>query len=96
MICDVVLMSASHLLLGRPWQFDREAVHDGSAKTYYVSKSRKHVLLTPLSPSQAMKDQLEISKVAKESLFANKGKVKYALYTSELIYLLVAKEFLGE
>ncbi|KAF7838912.1 hypothetical protein G2W53_007394 [Senna tora] len=28
-LCDVVPMQASHLLLGRPWQFDRRTTHDG-------------------------------------------------------------------
>ena len=27
--CDVVSMDACHLLLGRPWQYDRSVVHDG-------------------------------------------------------------------
>ena len=27
--CDVVPMSVCHLLLGRPWQFDKKAMHDG-------------------------------------------------------------------
>jgi len=27
--CDVVSMDACHLLLGRPWQYDRGVVHDG-------------------------------------------------------------------
>ena len=70
----MLLMNASHLLLGRPWQFDREVVHDGHANTYSISKGEKHVLLTPLISSQAMKDQLAISKVAKESLFATRGR----------------------
>ena len=72
-IYDVVPMSASHFLLGRPWQFDHEVVHDGHANIYSVSKGRKHVLLTPLNLSQEKQHQLENSKVTKESLFANKG-----------------------
>ena len=27
--CDVLLMDACHILLGRPWQFDRNVVNDG-------------------------------------------------------------------
>jgi len=28
-LCDVIPMQASHILLGRPWQYDRKAIHDG-------------------------------------------------------------------
>ena len=28
-LCDVVPMQDGHLLLGRPWQFDRKVQHDG-------------------------------------------------------------------
>ncbi|XP_052888020.1 uncharacterized protein LOC108468222 [Gossypium arboreum] len=38
-LCDVVPMHAGHLLLGRPWQFDRRVQHDGYAnrisKTFF-------------------------------------------------------------
>ena len=27
--CDVIPMDARHILLGRPWQFDRRVRHDG-------------------------------------------------------------------
>ena len=73
MVCDVVLMKASHLLQGRPWHFDREVVHNGCANIYSMSKDRKRLLLTPLNPSQEMQDQSASSKVTKKSLFANKG-----------------------
>ena len=28
-LCDVIPMQAYHLLLGRPWQYDRSTKHDG-------------------------------------------------------------------
>uniref|UniRef100_A0A0D2ZYM3 Uncharacterized protein n=1 Tax=Brassica oleracea var. oleracea TaxID=109376 RepID=A0A0D2ZYM3_BRAOL len=28
-VCNVLPMDACHVLLGRPWQFDKKAVHDG-------------------------------------------------------------------
>jgi len=33
-LCDVVPLEASHVLLGRPWQFDRDVHHDGHTNTY--------------------------------------------------------------
>lgn len=32
-MCDIVSMDACHLLLRRPWQFDRHAMHNGLANT---------------------------------------------------------------
>ncbi|KAK2971902.1 hypothetical protein RJ640_011683 [Escallonia rubra] len=32
--CDVVPMDACHILLGRPWQYDRKTMHDGVQNTY--------------------------------------------------------------
>ena len=31
-------MDAFHLLLGRPWQFDRKACHDGEKNSYSFQK----------------------------------------------------------
>lgn len=32
--CDVVVMDACHLLLRRPWQYNRKVTHDGCLNTY--------------------------------------------------------------
>ncbi|GJY24579.1 putative reverse transcriptase domain-containing protein [Tanacetum coccineum] len=32
--CDVVPMDAYHLLLGRPWEYDRDITHNGRTNTY--------------------------------------------------------------
>ncbi|PKI62312.1 hypothetical protein CRG98_017313 [Punica granatum] len=45
--CDVVMMDACHLLLGRPWQFDRSVSHDGRTNKYsFTHKGLKIVLLS--------------------------------------------------
>ncbi|XP_074560130.1 uncharacterized protein LOC141816203 [Curcuma longa] len=55
-LCDIVPMEASHILLGRPWQFDRRAHHDGfSNKFSFLHNSRK-VTLVPLSPREDFED----------------------------------------
>lgn len=49
--CDVVPMDACHLLLGRPWQFDKDAVHHDKANTYSFEYKGRTVKLLP-SPEQ--------------------------------------------
>ena len=40
-MCDVQDMTACHVLLGRPWQYDRKTLHDGYSNIYIVRHSRK-------------------------------------------------------
>ncbi|XP_014751732.1 uncharacterized protein LOC106865663 [Brachypodium distachyon] len=47
--CDVVPMTVCHLLLGRPWQFDRNVCHDGRANTYHLHWRGKDVPLRALT-----------------------------------------------
>ena len=61
-LCDVVPMHASHILLGRPWQYDRNARHDGSSNRYTFVKDGRNVTLVPLTPSQVYEDQLRIKR----------------------------------
>ncbi|XP_060195130.1 uncharacterized protein LOC132624354 [Lycium barbarum] len=61
--CDVVPMQACHLLLGRPWQYDRAAIHDGRANTYAVQSEGKSLILKPLSPKQVIEDYRRMKKL---------------------------------
>ena len=47
-ICDVIPMDACHLLLGRPWQYDHNATHEGRTNTYSFWDSRKRRVLRPM------------------------------------------------
>ena len=43
--CDVVPMSACHLLLGRPWQFHRGVIHNGRTNHYrFKMKGKEYIL----------------------------------------------------
>ncbi|XP_073267795.1 uncharacterized protein [Populus alba] len=61
-LCDVVPMHASHLLLGRPWQFDRKVIHDGFRNRFTIVKDGKTITLVPLSPKQVYDDQIKLKK----------------------------------
>jgi hypothetical protein len=41
----MVPMQASHILLGRPWQYDRKAIHDGVKNKYTIVKDGKTITL---------------------------------------------------
>ena len=45
-------MDACHLLLGRPWQYDRRAQYDGYTNTYSFTKDGVKVKLAPLPPKE--------------------------------------------
>ncbi|KAL4364294.1 hypothetical protein GQ457_04G020430 [Hibiscus cannabinus] len=55
--CDMVPMQASHLLLGRHWQFDRRVMHDGYTNRYSFKHEGRYVTLAPLTPKQVHEDQ---------------------------------------
>eukprot|EP00253_Pinus_taeda_P034844 PITA_34844 len=47
-VCDVMPMDVCHILLGRPWQYDRGAMHDGKRNTYKFEKDGINHMLLPL------------------------------------------------
>ena len=57
LVCDVVPMQAAHLILGRPWQFDREVTYEGHSNKYSFMHKGTRVILVPLSPTQVREDQ---------------------------------------
>jgi len=66
-LCDVVPMEACHILLGRPWQFDKKTMHNGLTNKITFTHKAKKFVLHPLLPSQVAEDQLQMkNKTEKE------------------------------
>ena len=66
LLCDVGPMQAGHLLLKRPWQFDRKVQHDGFTNKYSFMHNQQIVTLVPLTPSQVYEDQVRLKKESEE------------------------------
>ena len=47
--CDVVPMEACNILLGRPWQFDKECIHHGRSNQYSFMHHDKKIVFLPMS-----------------------------------------------
>lgn len=56
-LCDVVPMEASHILLGRPWQYDTNSDHNGSTNKISFQHHGQKITLKPLSPREVREDQ---------------------------------------
>jgi len=57
-ICDIVPIETGHILLGRPWQFDRKIIYNGLTNEITLTHLNNKLVLHPQPPSQVAKDQL--------------------------------------
>ncbi|XP_010521308.1 PREDICTED: uncharacterized protein LOC104800237 [Tarenaya hassleriana] len=96
--CDVVPMQAGHMLLGRPWQFDREVSHDGRANQYSFVYNKRKIVLAPLSPSQVHEMQLKLAKdteAKKKNFYLKASQVDRAVRQEQAVLLMVFKDVMN-
>ncbi|XP_056854326.1 uncharacterized protein LOC130503781, partial [Raphanus sativus] len=65
-VCDVLPMDTSHILLGRPWQYDKKVIHDGFTNRHSFTHRDKKIVLAPLSPQEVHHDQVQLKLRRKE------------------------------
>ena len=86
-LCDVVPMEATHVLVGRSWQYDRHVLHDGLSNTISFCFQGRKVTLKLLSTQEVHEDQIKI-KIKRENEKAKEGNNKSShttLYTKSLM-----------
>jgi hypothetical protein len=66
-LCNVIPMDVCHLLLGRPWKYDINVVHDGRMNTYTLEKNGRTHMLLPIKDKEV---KLEVS----NAIFLMSGK----------------------
>ena len=59
-MCDIIPMKVIHILLGRPWLFDRNVEHYGGENTYALMVDKKEVVLKPMTLAEM--DKFKVSK----------------------------------
>ncbi|XP_056858202.1 uncharacterized protein LOC130507517 [Raphanus sativus] len=70
--CDVAPLEASHILLGRPWQYDKRALHDGFTNRYTFAHKEKQVTLAPMTPQEVHQDQMLLKRRREDAKAAGK------------------------
>eukprot|EP00253_Pinus_taeda_P003923 PITA_03923 len=53
-VCDVMPMDVCHILLWRPWKYERGAMHDGKRNTYKFGKDGVNHTLLPMEEEDAL------------------------------------------
>ncbi|GJX81570.1 putative nucleotidyltransferase, ribonuclease H, partial [Tanacetum coccineum] len=57
--CDVVPMDACHLLLSRPWEYDRDITHNGITNTYSFLFGGVKITLIPNKPKEVVSKPID-------------------------------------
>jgi hypothetical protein len=65
-VCDVIDMDASHVLLGRPWQYDVDITYKGRDNTYLFTWGSHKIVMAPYK-RKALSGKA--SEVGKQSFF---------------------------
>lgn len=65
-LCDIGPMHASHILLGRLWQYDRKVTYDGYLNRYSFRLNGKSFELHALPPYKVLEDQAMMHRARSE------------------------------
>ncbi|XP_074317906.1 uncharacterized protein LOC141654103 [Silene latifolia] len=93
---DVLPMDACHLLLGRPWEFDRDSVHHGRDNTYTFKFGPRKIIHSPLPPPIKPTTPPSMVEPTREVLLIDEAVMLQELKGEDDIYVLVAKDMLGK
>ena len=79
--CDIMKMNTCHLLLGRPWMYDRRVKHDGYLNTYSFMKDRHKVTLRPMHLEELAKrpKPVQVGFMMRTGVVSRINKGKHAL-----------------
>ncbi|KAL5569941.1 hypothetical protein UlMin_026516 [Ulmus minor] len=65
-LCDVLEMDACHMLLGRPWQYDKGAIYDGRKNTYEFTWADRKITLLPTIRSTSFETPQQPTMIIKQ------------------------------
>ncbi|XP_074278589.1 uncharacterized protein LOC141602181 [Silene latifolia] len=91
-LCDVVPMDACHLLLGRPWEYDRNTTHQGKDNVYIFKHQGKKVTLTPLPPNQRDYGSPNVPEEVSGVLFLSEAAMIREIRQEQPYLMLLSKE----
>ncbi|TYK19586.1 uncharacterized protein E5676_scaffold1274G00330 [Cucumis melo var. makuwa] len=89
--CDVLDMDVCHILLGRPWQYDIQAIHKGRENTYEFQWMNKEIVLMPQSKKN--EEGLNQNKVESHLFITVGGNVFLEIKEYDILGLVIADPY---
>ncbi|PKA62667.1 hypothetical protein AXF42_Ash012254 [Apostasia shenzhenica] len=91
--CDVLPMNIAHVLLGRPWLYDRDVIHYGRSNTYVFTFKGKKVKLNPAKSLKLKSKESSAPLEQKKSLhILSSHKFEQEIKSEAISYALVVRE----
>ncbi|XP_047978411.1 uncharacterized protein LOC125220295 [Salvia hispanica] len=101
-MCDIIPMTACHVLLGRPWEFDRRVYKNGFTNEYFYMVNGLKVRLKPLLPKDVFEAHQHLQRererdrekrlVSEGCLLARTPDLGWALKSRSTILLMVRND----
>jgi hypothetical protein len=85
-LCDVIPMDVCHILLGRPWKFDINVIHDRRRNTYTLEKNGRMHMLLPMEEKRAKEES-----ITRILLMSGKELLKEVKEEEEMQFTMVRK-----
>jgi hypothetical protein len=57
-LCDLISMDVCHVLLGRPWKYGINVIHDGRKNTYTLEKNGRTHMLLPIKEKNSKEEAI--------------------------------------
>ncbi|XP_013679209.2 uncharacterized protein LOC106383681 [Brassica napus] len=91
--CDIATMDVSHIILGRPWQYDREVIHNGKHNTHSFMFEGRKITLLPSPETDVTNHNTASPKSTKQGLLIiSKSQFEEELREPCPIFALVATD----
>ena len=85
-LCDIMPMDCCHILLGRPWKYDRYVVHDGRLNQYTLWVNGKKQTLLPFIESPD-----EVSFTAIKICMVNRKQFEKEIKKNQVCFAIVPR-----
>ena len=89
--CDIATMDVSHIILGRPWQYDREVIHNGKTNTHsFLFQGRKITLLPSPDTNNTINSTNPASSSKQNLMIISKFQFEQELQEARPLFALVS------